>query len=80
MSNEQVDGTSEAAAPRARNQTSAGNSLPLSVVLFVLLFGLFVGGLYVMAMFTPVTFIAGLGMCLVALFITFDLVPRFLTK
>ena len=63
----------------ATNTTSQGNSVVLSVALFVLLFGLFVGGLYVMSLFTLVTFTVGTIMCIVALYLTFDLVPRFLT-
>ena len=59
--------------------TSQGNSIVLSVVLFLVLFGLFVVGLYVMSLLTVATFIGGLAMCLVALFCAFDLVPRFLT-
>ncbi|MBB5831795.1 hypothetical protein [Brachybacterium aquaticum] len=79
MSNNHV-----ADAPRAQerqddNVTSQGNSVVLSVVLFLVLFGLFAAGLYVMSLFTVATFLGGLAMCLVALFCTFDLVPRFLT-
>jgi hypothetical protein len=79
MSNEHVVDTSRAQVREDENVTSPGNSIVLSVVLFVVLFGLFAAGLYVMTLFTAVTFIAGLAMCLVALFCTFDLVPRFLT-
>ena len=79
MSNEHVAETSRAHGREDENVTSQGNSIVLSVVLFLVLFGLFVAGLYVMALFTAATFIAGLAMCLVALFGTFDLVPRFLT-
>lgn len=83
MSTEQATRASEAQATRegeARqfNTTSAGNSLILSIVLFLLLFGLFVGGLYVMSLFTLWTFVGGMAMSIVALFLTFDLVPRFL--
>lgn len=79
MSNEHVAETSPAHGREDENVTSQGNSVVLSVVLFLVLFGLFVAGLYVMTLFTAVTFVAGLAMCLVALFCTFDLVPRFLT-
>lgn len=79
MSNEHVAETSRAHGREDENVTSQGNSIVLSVVLFLVLFGLFAAGLYVMTLFTAVTFIAGLAMCLVALFCTFDLVPRFLT-
>lgn len=79
MSNEHVAETSRAHGREDENVTSQGNSVVLSVVLFLVLFGLFAAGLYVMTLFTAVTFIAGLAMCLVALFCTFDLVPRFLT-
>ena len=51
----------------------------LSAVLVVLLFGLFCAGLYVMALFTTVTFLAGLAMVLLSLYLTFDTVPRLLT-
>lgn len=64
---------------RESNTTSSGNNLLLTVVLFLVLFGLFVGGLYVMSLFTLWTFAGGLMMCIVALFLTFDTVPRFLT-
>jgi hypothetical protein len=79
MSNEHVADTSRAHGRGDENVTSQGNNAVLSVVLFLVLFGLFVAGLYVMTLFTAVTFIAGLAMCLVALYCTFDLVPRFLT-
>ena len=79
MSNEHVADTSRARVHQDENMTSKGNNVVLSAVLFLVLFGLFVAGLYVMTLFTPATFIAGLAMCLVALFVTFDLVPRFLT-
>lgn len=79
MSNEQVTSTVETSERREENQTSHGNNVVLSIVLFVVLFGLFAGGLYVMSLFTAVTFLVGLGMCLFSLFLTFDLVPRFLT-
>ena len=79
MSNEHVAETSRAHGREDENVTSQGNSVVLSVVLFLVLFGLFVAGLYVMTLFTAVTFVAGLAMCLMALFCTFDLVPRFLT-
>ncbi len=79
MSNEQVADVSRVQARQDDNVTSQGNSVVLSVVLFLVLFGLFAAGLYVMTLFTAVTFIAGLAMCLVSLFCTFDLVPRFLT-
>lgn len=79
MSNEHVAETSRAHGREDENVTSQGNSVVLSVVLFLVLFGLFAAGLYVMTLFTAVTFVAGLAMCLVALFCTFDLVPRFLT-
>ena len=67
MSNNHV-----ADAPRAQerqddNVTSQGNSVVLSVVLFLVLFGLFAAGLYVMSLFTVATFLGGLAMCLVAL-------------
>ena len=79
MSNEHVADTSRAHGREDENVTSQGNSIVLSVVLFLVLFGLFVGGLYVMSLLTAATFIGGLAMCLVALFCAFDLVPRFLT-
>ncbi|MGP9845605.1 hypothetical protein [Brachybacterium sp. 107] len=75
----EADVMAEQAERTESNQTSTGNNLVLSIVLFVVLFVLFVAGLYVMSLFTTVTFVVGLGMCLVALFGTFDLVPRFLT-
>ena len=76
MSTEQATRAVEA---RESNTTSPGNSLILSIVLFLVLFGLFAGGLYVMSLLTLWSFVGGLAMCIVALFLTFDLVPRFLT-
>lgn len=69
----------ETAQRQDSNQTSEGNNLVLSIALFTVLFLLFVGGLYVMSLFALVNFLVGLTMCMVALFCTFDLVPRFLT-
>lgn len=78
MSNEHVADTTRARVREDENMTSKGNNVVLSAVLFLVLFGLFVAGLYVMALFTPATFIAGLAMSLVALYGTFAVVPRFL--
>ena len=76
MSTEQATREVEA---RESNTTSPGNSLILSIVLFLALFGLFAGGLYVMSLFTLWTFVGGMAMSLVALFVAYDIVPRFLT-
>lgn len=76
MSTEQVAREVEA---RESNTTSPGNNLILSFVLFLVLFGLFAGGLYVMSLFTLWTFVGGMFMSILALYLTFDLVPRFLT-
>lgn len=64
------------------NQTSNGNSLAFSIVMFTITFVLFAAGLYVMSLYTiePILFSVGLGMSILALFITFDIVPRFFTK
>lgn len=59
--------------------TSEGNSLGLSLVLFLVLFIAFIGGLYIMSFLTPVLFLAGLAIVLLALFGTFTIVPHFLT-
>ena len=85
MSNQHVTETPRAQVHEDENVTSKGNSLGLSIVLFAVLFGLFVGGLYVMSLISmedpsPLSFCVGLVMCLVALLGTFDLVPRFLNK
>lgn len=85
MSNQHVTDASRAQVHEDENVTSKGNSLGLSIVLFVVLFGLFAGGLYVMGLISMdnpsvLTFFVGLGMCLVSLYGTFDLVPRFLSK
>lgn len=61
------------------NVTSTGNSLVSSILLFALIFGLFVAGLYVLSLFTLWTMAGGIMMCIVALFLAFDLVPRLLT-
>lgn len=76
MSTEQATREVEA---RESNTTSSGNNLVVSVALFLVLFGLFVGGLYVMSLFTLWTFAGGLMMCVFALYLTFDTVPRFLS-
>lgn len=73
------DPTGIPAEKREKAATSGGNSLVVSVVLFALLFVLFCAGLYVMSLFTAVTFLVGLGMVLLALYLTFDTVPRLLT-
>lgn len=69
----------DAAERQPGNETSNGNNLVLSIVLFLVLFVLFAAGLWTMSLFTTVTFVVGLAMCMVALFGTFDLVPRLLT-
>lgn len=79
MSNQHVAEATDAQTRQDENVTSQGNSTALSVVLFIVLFGLFVGGLYMMSLFAPVPFLIGLGMSMLALLGTFDLVPRFLT-
>lgn len=38
---------------REENTTSPGNGLGLTIVLFIILFGLFAAGLYTMSLFTP---------------------------
>lgn len=85
MSEQQVADTNRTEVRDDENVTSKGNSTVLSLALFVVLFALFVGGLYVMSLVTmdqPSTglFVGGLAMCLAALYATFDLVPRFLSK
>ncbi|HJG51922.1 hypothetical protein FM106_02305 [Brachybacterium faecium] len=85
MSNQHVADETRARTHADENVTSKGNSVVLSVVLFVVLFGLFAGGLYVMGLTSMQNpsiglFTGGLGMCMVALYGTFDLVPRFLNK
>lgn len=74
--------TREGRTEQEQNTASEGNSLGLTIVLFTLTFVLFAGGLYVMSLYTiqPILFSVGLGMSIVALFIAFDIVPRFFTK
>ncbi|MGY5763673.1 hypothetical protein ACXET9_00560 [Brachybacterium sp. DNPG3] len=79
MSTEQATTTTEQVEGQASVTTHEGNGLVQSWILFAILFLLFAGGLYVMAFFTPVTFLVGLGMSILALFLTFDTVPRFLS-
>lgn len=64
------------------NTTSEGNSFGSSIVLFVVIFALFIGGLYVMSLYTIShwLFAAGMLLSIVALFVAFDLVPRFLSR
>src|SRR5699024_5106161 len=85
MSNQHVTETPRAQVHEDENVTSKGNSLGLSIVLFAVLFGLFVGGLYVMSLISMddpsvLSFCGGLTMCLVALYASFHLVLRFLNK
>lgn len=68
-----------AAAGEPSQPTSEGTSLGLNIVLFLVLFLAFAVGLYLMSLMTPVLFLAGLGLCLVALFGTFTVVPHVLT-
>ncbi|WP_394216049.1 hypothetical protein [Brachybacterium vulturis] len=85
MSNQHVTDAPRAQVHEDENVTSKGNSVGLSIVLFAVLFGLFAGGLYVMSLITMedphvLVFCGGMAMCLVALYATFDLVPRFLNR
>lgn len=78
MSNDQVEGTTAAEARQENVVTSQGNSTVVSIALFVVLFSLFAGGLYVLSLGTAVTFVGGLAMSMVALFVGWELIPRFL--
>jgi len=85
MSNQHVADATRAQSHEDENVTSKGNNVVLSAVLFVVLFGLFAAGLYVMGLISMddpsiTLFVSGLGMCMVSLYATFDLVPRFLNK
>ena len=85
MSNQHVADATGVTTHQDENVTSKGNSTALSVVLSLVLFALFAGGLYVMGLISmenpsPMLFVGGLTMCIVALLGTFDLVPRFLSK
>ncbi|HIY25418.1 MAG TPA: hypothetical protein H9837_14160 [Candidatus Brachybacterium merdigallinarum] len=74
--------TEQVTQDRSRTEgdvTGRGTNPVLNAVLFVLLFGLFAAGLYVLSLFTFWTFLIGLTMSIVALFLAFDVVPRFLT-
>lgn len=64
------------------NETSQGNSLAFSGIVTAAVFLLFAGGLYVMSLYTiaPIWFVVGLAMSIVALFVAFDIIPRFFTK
>lgn len=66
----------------ASNETSQGYSLGFSILLTAVVFVLFAGGLYVMSFYTiaPIWFVVGLVMSIVALFLAFDIVPRFFMK
>lgn len=68
--------------PAASNETSQGYNLGFSILLTAVVFLLFAGGLYVMSLYTiaPIWFVVGLAMSIVALFLAFDIVPRFFTK
>ncbi|UYG16706.1 hypothetical protein BRM3_14080 [Brachybacterium huguangmaarense] len=75
-------------ATTSTETVSGGNSTPLSIVLFVVLFGLFCAGLYLLSLgfghysahwVNGTYFLGGLGAVLVALFGTFTVVPKFLT-
>lgn len=79
---ESVEARDSAKTQADSNETSQGNSLAFTIVMFTLTFVLFAGGLYVMSLYTiePLLFSVGLGMSILALFITFDTVPRFFSK
>lgn len=66
---------------RESNVTSQGNNKVASVIMFLLLFGLFAGGLYVMGLYTIEwwLFVVGLTMSMLSLFITWSVIPRYLT-
>lgn len=66
----------------ASNETSQGYSLAFSILLTAVVLLLFAGGLYVMSLYTiaPIWFVVGLAMSIVALFLAFDIVPRFFMK
>ena len=84
MSKQHVADATDAQTHQDENVTSKGNNIVVSVVLFIVLFGMFVAGLYMMALI-PMEgpsvgfFVCGLGLCMLALYGTFDLVPRFLS-
>lgn len=61
------------------NTTSQGNSLGSSILLSAVLFLIFAAGLWVLSFMTPVLFLVGLGICLLSLFLTFTVVPKYLT-
>lgn len=79
MSKQHVADATDARTRQDENVTSTGNNPVVSVVLFIVLFGIFVGGLYMMSLFAVTPFLIGLAMCLAALYLTFDTVPRFLS-
>lgn len=58
--------------------TSEGHSTVVSLAVFVVLFAVFCAGLYIMSLFTVATFLGGLALSILALFVTFELVPRFM--
>lgn len=68
-----------AASASEDNVTSHGNSLGQTIGLFVVIFGIFCAGLYVLSLFTLWTMVIGTLICIFALFLAFDVVPRFLT-
>ncbi|MCL6421873.1 hypothetical protein Bequi_00485 [Brachybacterium sp. JHP9] len=67
---------------REENATSQGNSFASSLVLSLVLFVMFVAGLWVMGLYTIAWWWFGVGLvlCIVSLFLAFDLVPRLLAK
>lgn len=69
----------QTAEDRTENVTSTGNSIVSSLIMFVLIFGLFLAGLYVLSLFTLWTMVIGTMMCIIALYLAFDLVPALLT-
>lgn len=62
-------------------RTGTDNNPVVSFILFTLMFLLFAGGLYVMSLYPQnhSLFLVGLGMDLLALFITFTVIPKLLT-
>ncbi|MFC0674127.1 hypothetical protein [Brachybacterium hainanense] len=83
MNSEQPSTTvaSPAASRREPHVTSEGNGLISSIILATVLFVLFAGGFYVMSLYTVAwyLFVVGLGMSIVSLFITFSVIPKYLT-
>ncbi|PWH06899.1 hypothetical protein DEO23_08365 [Brachybacterium endophyticum] len=65
---------------RQEADTPSAHNPVVTWVLFIVVFGLFIGGLWVMSLYTIAwfLFVVGLGMCILSLFLAFQAIPALL--